>query len=188
MIGLTPSSAALEFSGRRLAPLTHQLALHITHVDVVRSLPGHAPPAPHRRRPRGRSYGRACWDWRASSWRMSSSTATTCQSAAAPDLPRRLRLGDRRPRGVAEVDLAISPCAVRQARPHDPRPARRHRGRVSKTSQQRPRGTDQHTDPADHPTWLRLPLTRRRDRPGDAVARRTLPTQPWWVSDPRNRQ
>ena len=92
--------------------------------------------------------------------------------------------GDRRPRRVAEVGVAMSPRAVRQARPHDPRPASRDRGRAAPPTLKRPDRADQHPDPADHPPRLRLPLTLGRHRPGHAVTRRPVPTPPRPLTQP----
>src|SRR5512132_3809863 len=61
------------------------------------------------------------------------------------------RRGDRRPQRLAEVGPAMSPRAVRQARPHDPRPAPRDRGRAAPRTLKRPDRADQHPDPAAHP-------------------------------------
>src|SRR5439155_27268287 len=106
------------------------------------------------------------------------------QRATAPDLPRRPRRGDRRPQRVAEMGEAMSPRAVRQARPHDPRPASRDRGRAAPPTLKRPDRADQHPDPADHPPRLRLPLTLGHHRPGDAVTRRPVPTPPRPLTQP----
>ena len=76
------------------------------------------------------------------------------------------------------VGAPLSPGAVRQARPHDHRPARRDRRRDPPPPLQRARRSDQHPDPAAHPPRLRLPQPRRPDRPGDAQPRRPLPTAP----------
>jgi hypothetical protein len=95
---------------------------------------------------------------------------------AAPDLPRRSRQRDRPPKRLAEVGIAMSPTTVRQARAHDPRPARRDRGRDSPRALQRPRQADQHPDRADHPPRPWLPLTTSRHRTRNAAPRRPLPT------------
>src|SRR3954451_13399343 len=98
------------------------------------------------------------------------------QRTAAPDLPPRGRPSARRPRRLAAMGAALPPHAVCQARPHDPPPPRRHRGRATPHPQQRSHRADQHANPADHPPRLRLSLTTRRDRPRHAVTRGPLPT------------
>lgn len=85
----------------------------------------------------------------------------------------------------------LSPPIVRQARPHDHRPARGDRRGDRARPVQRPRRSDQHPDPDDHPPRLRLPQRRRADRAGDAVARRALPVVAavkQAFTDPRKRQ
>src|ERR1019366_8594092 len=86
--------------------------------------------------------------------------------------------------GVAEVGQAMSPGAVPKARPPDHRTARKGPSGVHQWTLKRPRRADQHPDPADHPTRLRLPLTRRRHRPRDALPRRPLPTPTRTVTQP----
>src|SRR3954453_13673834 len=98
------------------------------------------------------------------------------KETAAPDLPPRCRPRARRPRRLAAMGAALPPHAVCQARPHDPPPPRRHRGRARPHPQQRPPRADQPANPADHPPRRRLSLTTRRDRPRHAVTRGPLPT------------
>src|ERR1039458_6851962 len=78
----------------------------------------------------------------------------------------------------------MSPGAVPKARPPDHRTARKGPSGVHQWTLKRPRRADQHPDPADHPTRLRLPLTRRRHRPRDALPRRPLPTPTRTVTQP----
>ena len=86
------------------------------------------------------------------------------------------------------VGQAMSPATVPQARAPNHRAALKGRGCLYEQLVQRARGAGQHPDPPDHAARLRLPLTRRRHRPGDAVTRRPLPTPARPVNDPRIRQ
>src|SRR5665213_3763947 len=92
--------------------------------------------------------------------------------AALTDLPRQRPRRARAARSVAEVGQTISPEAVPKARAPDHRTARKGRSGVHEWTLKRPGRADQHPDPADHPTRLRLPLTTRRDRTRDALTRR----------------
>ena len=91
------------------------------------------------------------------------------------DLPAARRRGGQAARRMDRVGAALSPRIVRQARPHDHHAARRDRRGDRARPVQRPRRSDQHPDPDDHPPRLRLSQRRRADRAGDAVARRALP-------------
>jgi hypothetical protein len=66
------------------------------------------------------------------------------RGAAAPDLPAARQRGDRAARSVAGVGQPQPARPVRQARPHDPRPACRDRSRHRQRTLQRPRGAGQH--------------------------------------------
>jgi transposase len=101
-----------------------------------------------------------------------------------PDLPRRRRGRTRAAQSVAEVGPTITPRAIPKARAPDHRTARTRRGGVHQWTLKRPRRADQHTDPPDHPPPVRLPLTKRRHRPRDALTRRALPTPPRTVTLP----
>jgi transposase len=121
-------------------------------------------------------------------------TAVPClpaQGTAQADLPAARHCRDRVARRLAEVGAALPPATVRQARQNDQRAARRHPRRDRARPLQRPRRSDQHPDPADHPPRLRLPLSRRPDRARDARPRRPLPaatTVNDYSNDPRKRQ
>ena len=61
-----------------------------------------------------------------------------------------------------DLGLQIQARAVRQARPHDPPPPRRHPRRDPPRPQQRPPRRPQQPHPPDQPPQLRLPLRRNR--------------------------
>jgi transposase len=69
------------------------------------------------------------------------------------------------------------PSFVKLAKDHHDA-ARQHRQCDHTRPLQRSRRGDQHPDPHDHPTRLRVPQPRRADRTGDAVTRRALPATP----------
>jgi hypothetical protein len=64
------------------------------------------------------------------------------------------------PRRVAHMGLQIETRGVRQARPHDPPPPRRHPRRHPPRTQQRAPRRPQQSHPPDQPQQLRIPLTR----------------------------
>ena len=63
-------------------------------------------------------------------------------------------------RRLAGLGIALATRAVRQARPHAPRPPRRHPRRHPPRPLQRPPRRPQQQDPPDQPPQLRLPLRR----------------------------
>jgi transposase len=73
------------------------------------------------------------------------------QGAVAPDLPAARRGRGRAAPALAGLGTPLPPAAVREARPHDHRPARRHPRRDPARPLERPRRGDQHPDPPDHP-------------------------------------
>ena len=63
---------------------------------------------------------------------------------------------------MAGVGASLPTAVVREARPNDHRATRRDPRRDPPRTLQRPHRADQHPDPTDRPTRVRVPLTRRR--------------------------
>ena len=62
---------------------------------------------------------------------------------------------------MAGVGASLPAAVVREARPHDHRTARRDPRRDPSRPLQRPHRADQHPDPTDRPTSVRVPLARQ---------------------------
>ena len=95
-----------------------------------------------------------------------------------------IRPRDRAARRLGRLGQALPAGAVRQARQHDHRAARRDRIGPSPRTIERSCRASQHTAATDHPPSVRVPLTSRRNRARDARPRRTLPLTPRPVTQP----
>src|SRR5437764_4701591 len=73
------------------------------------------------------------------------------------------------------MGASLPAATVRQARQNDHRATRRDPRRDPPRPLQRPHRADQHPDPADRPTSVRIPLTTGADRTRDAQTRQPLP-------------
>ncbi len=95
--------------------------------------------------------------------------------AAATDLPAARRGGRAAPGAMVVVGPSLPAGVVRQARPHDHCTTRRDPRRDHSRPFQRPDRADQHPNPADRPTRVRVSLTQAANRARDAQTRRALP-------------